>query len=258
MATPLASTVLKAFQVLDLFTERQVLVAPEVARSLGVPRASAHRMLVTLAAAGILECEGPGEYTLSMRLFEIGSCVPLRRKLHDEAINPLVRLVSRTQLPAQLGVRQGQDVLFLERVGFRDNDCTPVGRRGPLHATGVGKVLLAFAPQTFQEAYLARPLKAYTPYTVTNSMQLHRELCVVRKRGVSYGRQERKVGFVTIARPIRNLQGRVVAGVSVVVPEGREAHLRQIDGPLAETCREIERQFRAAIPMPDGFGWATA
>jgi DNA-binding IclR family transcriptional regulator len=76
MATVPSSTVLKAFQVLELFAERPLLGAAEAARMLGVPRASVHRLLVTLKAAGVAESTAHGQYRLGLRLFELGSLAP--------------------------------------------------------------------------------------------------------------------------------------------------------------------------------------
>ncbi|MFA9446115.1 IclR family transcriptional regulator [Egicoccus sp. AB-alg6-2] len=243
MSTPSASTVLKAFNVLSLFIERQALGASEAAQLLNAPRASTHRMLVTLRTAGVLEVTESGQYQLSMRLFELGCFAPLRRGLHEAAMRPILRLTAFTQLPVQLAVRDGNEVLYLERVGYRENNLTPVGQRGPLHASGVGKVLLAFTPQSFRAAYLASPLAPYTQYTCTSPELLAQELERVRRRGVAYGRQERHAGFFSVARPVRDHQHQVVASVSIVAEEPLKDRLSQFEIPLEKTCRDIENQL---------------
>lgn len=87
MATPPSTTVLKAFELLDLFTERSLLGAGEAARLLGAPRASAHRLLVTLRAAGVLESNEQGQYRLGLRLFELGSYSAERRGAPADTIS---------------------------------------------------------------------------------------------------------------------------------------------------------------------------
>ncbi|MBS3942488.1 MAG: IclR family transcriptional regulator [Actinobacteria bacterium] len=243
MSTPSASTVLKAFDVLSLFIERQTLGASEAAQLLNAPRASTHRMLVTLRTAGVLEVTESGQYQLSMRLFELGCFAPLRRGLHEAAMRPILRLAAFSQLPVQLAVREGNEVLYLERVGYRKNNLTPVGERGPLHATGVGKVLLAFAPPCFRETYFAAPLSSYTEHTLTSPERLTQELAQVRRRGVAYGRQERHDGYYSVARPVRDHQREVVASVSIVAAEPFKDRLGQFEIALEKTCRDIENQL---------------
>lgn len=243
MSTPSASTVLKAFNVLSLFIERQAVGASEAAQLLNAPRASTHRMLVTLRTAGVLEITESGQYQLSMKLFELGCFAPLRRGLHETAMRPILRLAAFTQLPVHLAVREGTEALYVERLGYRENNLTPVGERGPLHATGVGKVLLAHAPASFRSGYLQEPLASFTEHTCTQPQRLAEELEHVRRHGVARGRQERHSGFYSIARPVRDHQREVVAAVSVVAPESQKENLAQCDVPLQKTCQDIEAQL---------------
>lgn len=250
MVTPSASTVLKAFDVLALFAERQMVGASEAAELLNCPRASAHRMLVTLKTAGVLEMTDPGQYQLSMRLFELGSFAPLRERLHEAAIRSLLRLTAYTRLPVQLAVREDCEVLYLERLGYRENNLTSPGRRGPLHATGVGKVLLANAPKQFRNAFFERSLQAYTEHTVIDPARLQGELERVRHRDLAHGRQERYSGFFSLARPIRDRQGDVIASISVVAPEVVKDRLCDLEVPLLQASKEIEHRLHAR-PLPD-------
>jgi DNA-binding IclR family transcriptional regulator len=244
MSTPSASTVLKAFEVLELFTRRRVLSASQAAELLGCPRSSAHRMLATLKTAGVLESSGGGRYQLTMRLFELGSSVPRRRELQDSAMQPLLELAGCTGLPVHLGVRDGQEVLFVERLSHHPSNLTRPGERGPLHATAAGKVLLAFSDGDFQESYLAKGLRRFTQYTCTDPDRLRSELATVRLMRLARGVQERRVGFISLARPVRDHGTEVVASVAVVVPFTSADRLHQLEARLTATCIDIEKRMK--------------
>jgi DNA-binding IclR family transcriptional regulator len=250
MATVPSSTVLKAFQVLELFAERPLLGAAEAARMLGVPRASVHRLLVTLKAAGVVESTAHGQYRLGLRLFELGSLAPLPRRLRDRSILPLQELATRLHLPVNLGVRESTDVLFVEKVQNRDNPFpTRVGQRRPLHATSLGKMLLADAPPEVFANLVQSPLERMTPHTLADPGQLRRDLKVVRTTGLAYNRQESRLGLVAIATRVRNHTGKTVAAVAVSAPAWRYGHnLGVLAGPLRRTAAEIERRLACYPP----------
>lgn len=246
MSTPPSRTVLKAFDVLALFKESPHLGATEAAELLGTPRASAHRLLVSLRAAGMLEAVEGGRYRLSMRAFELGSRVPLLPQLMEEARRPLEVLTELVGLPALLGVREGTEVLFIDRFVHCP---TPIGARmgdrGPLHATALGKVLLAGAPPEVVEAVLAQPLKAYTPHTVVDPDELLAQLAMIRQRGVAHVDQERRLGIVGTAVPIRGPVGQVIAGIDIPGPRPSDwATQRRRESLLRQAAAEVERAIR--------------
>ncbi|MGH3665690.1 MAG: IclR family transcriptional regulator [Egibacteraceae bacterium] len=245
MATPPSTTVLKAFELLGLFSERPLLGAGEAARLLGAPRASTHRLLVTLKAAGVVESNDRGQYRLGLRLFELGSFAPLRRRLHDEADLPLKRLAADVQLPSHLAVRDGLDLLYLEKVHNHDNDVpTRVGQRAPLHSTAAGKVLLAYAPRPVLERYCTEPLVRFTAHTITDPRRLLTELDRIRETGLAWDREETCLGVASAAARIRNHTGKVVAAVSVaaaMLPHDRR--LKQLGRPVLDAAGEIERRL---------------
>lgn len=245
MATAPSTTVLKAFQVLELFAERSLLGAGDAARLLGAPRASAHRLLVTLKAAGVLESTDHGQYRLGLRLFELGSFAPLRQRLHDESMLPLEQLVAQVRLPVHLGVRDGTDVLYLEKVHHREADVPArVGQRGPLHATALGKVLLASAPEEILQRVIGAPLPRFTPRTITTPAQLHRDLAEIRSTGVAYEREESRAGLVAVGTRIRNHTGKAIAAIAIPAPACHYgAKLHVLERPLLRAAAEIERRL---------------
>lgn len=245
MSTPASTTVLKAFQLLDLFSERPLLGACEAARLLGAPRASTHRLLVTLRIAGVLESTEDGQYRLGLRLFELGSSAPLRRRLHDEATLPMERLSEQVSLPAHLSVRDGMDLVCVEKVYHRQVDVpTRVGQRAPLHDTAAGKVLLAYAPRTIVERYLAGPMARRTAHTIVEPGRLLSELERIRDRGLAYERQEACLGVASVATGIWNHTGKIVAAISVSASTLAQCRrLESVERPLSATAAEIQRRL---------------
>ncbi|MBA2529343.1 MAG: IclR family transcriptional regulator [Euzebyales bacterium] len=241
MATAPSTTVLKAFRVLDLLRDRRQVGVAECARLLGLARPSAHRLLVSLTAAGALERTESGQYQLALRMFELGAQAPFRRSLYDQAHAPLQELVSATHLPADLGVRDQTEVLHLLKISHdAERAHTRAGGRNRLYATAMGKMLLADAPVRVIEQVLTGQLHPYTPYTVTAPAQLAAQVEMVRRSGFAYEMEERQIGLVGLATAIHDRDGRVLAAISV---SGRSERYR----PRIETLRQPLRRAADAI-----------
>lgn len=155
-----------------------------------------------------------------MRLFELGGLAATQNQLRDPAMPHLHALASKTGLAVQLGVLDGQDVVYLDRVvvgGFRLP--TRQGGRMPAYCTGLGKAMLAF-DETAATDVLGSELTARTTSTLASTTKLSTELERVRHTGIAIDRQEAYEGLGCVAAPIRN-SGRAIAAVSVTGPIGR-------------------------------------
>lgn len=250
MSTATSSTVMKAFKVLELFRSRPLLGAAECARLLDVPRASAHRMLVSLAEAGALESTARGQYRLTLKMFELGQHVPFQRWMFDAAYLPMEGLVSRTRLASHFAVREGMSLVYIVKLRHsRDRTQAKAGQRNSLHATALGKVLLAHAPEEVIEERISHGLYRFTPYTIATAGRLREELATVREQGFAYDREERTIGLVSIASPVRDGRGDVVASLSLLGPV--ERYRQQLDklAPDLTACRqEIEASLAHRRP----------
>lgn len=243
MPTPPSTTVLKAFELLELFIDRPLLGAGETARLLNAPRASTHRMLVTLRAAGVLESTKGGQYRLGLRLFELGSSAPLRRRLHETCLPALESLAATTCLPTHLAVRDGDDLVCLEKVNQRQIDVPiHVGQRAPLHTTAAGKVLLAYAPHAVIERYTADGVERSTPFTISDPQHLLTHLAQIRAHGLAWDREESCLGLAALAAPVLNRTGKVIAAISVSAATFPDTHdLQRAERPLRLTTAKVER-----------------
>ncbi|WFE41106.1 IclR family transcriptional regulator [Micromonospora sp. WMMD998] len=253
MSTDPSLTVLKAFRVLDLFrTHRQVGVS-QCAELLGLTRANAHRLLVSLTAAGAVERTDSGQYRLSIWMFEVGAQVPLLRALTEQAQVPMERLVAETGFQAHLAVRDGTELIYLLKISHVDGRVrTRPGTRNPLYATSLGKILLAGAPESLIEEVIAQGLKPLTRYTRTSPALLRAELADVRRTGFAYDREERQIGVSCVATGLHDHTGRVIAAISVPSnSEHRDLDQGRLQAPLRKAAQTIEARLdRRAANLP--------
>ncbi|MFC6093332.1 IclR family transcriptional regulator [Saccharothrix lopnurensis] len=220
MTTP-KSVLERAFALLAVFTaDRSAMTLSELSRRSGLPLSTTHRLVAALVELRALTRDARGRYSVGLRLLELGALSPSSLDLRDRALPFLEDLYEVTRHNVQLAVRDGLDVVYVERISARDavNVVTRVGSRMPLHCTGVGLVLLAAAPARVQEEVLAGPLRRFTPRTVVRPRDLRAALARVRRDG--YAISDRQIEMITcsVAAPVRDASGEVVAAVSVVVP----------------------------------------
>ena len=215
--------VARTFAVLEAFTpERPSLGLSEIARRTGLPLSTTHRLLAELCAAGALERDGGGTYRVGLRLWEIASLAPRGVPLREAALPFLEDLYEVTHENVQLGVREGHDVIYIERIAGRRavGVLTRVGGRFPLHASGIGLVLLAHAPERVQREVLEERLQRFSEYTITDPARLKRVLAQVRRDGVAVSDRQVTNDAVSVAAPITDGRGEVIAALSIVAKAG--------------------------------------
>ncbi|MBN9607651.1 MAG: IclR family transcriptional regulator [Actinomycetales bacterium] len=235
----------KALAILDAFSAAEPdLSIRDIAERSGVARSTTHRLVGELVAWGALE-RGPRGVRPGPRLFELGSMAPTPRVLREAASPYLHTLREASRLTVNLARREGDAVVYLEKIGARDLEVphSRLGGRGLLHATGLGKAILAYSPPHVREEYLAGPLPAVTPATLTDPGALRAEFVRIRRDGVAFDVEESLSGLFCVAAPVRDASGQALAAVSVT---GATA-LSQAErfGPVvAATARAIERHLR--------------
>ncbi|SFR29820.1 DNA-binding transcriptional regulator, IclR family [Lentzea waywayandensis] len=222
-AGPTGPVIGRALRLLDAFdAERRELTLSDLARRAGMPLSTTHRLMQELCAWGAVERGTDGLYRIGLRLWELGSLAPRGPGLREAALPFLEDLSRITRENVQLAVREGAEVVFVERIASSDAVpvLTRVGDRFALTATGVGLVLLAHAPVEVQEELLNGPIVRYTAKTVTDPAQLRRMLADVRSNGFSISDRQVTMDALSVGAPIRDRQGEVVAAVSLVVRHG--------------------------------------
>ena len=208
----------RALSVLGAFdTRHPTLRLSEIARRAGLPLATAHRLVGELAGWGALSRRDDGGYVIGRRLWDLGLLAPATDLV--EAASPFLHDIhAATRATVHLAVRDDLHVLYLDRVSGTASVpvVSRVGSRLPLHATGVGKVLLAHAPVEIRTAALAR-LERITPYTITQPGLLLAQLARVGPDGYAQTSEEMSPGACSVAVPVRDGDGRVVAALGIVV-----------------------------------------
>lgn len=220
------SRVLAVLGAFDAAHDR--LTLSEVARRSGQPLATTHRLVAELTAWGGLARADDGAYEIGRRLWDVGTLARVERDLRDVATPYLQDVHRTTRETVHLAVRDGLHSLYVDRLVDRTTAqvLSRAGARLPLHATAVGKVLLADAPPDVVRTALADPARV-TAHTITEPGRLHRELAGVRRRGFARTAEEMTPGAWSVAVPI-GPPGEVVAALGVVVTSPRRDLVRLV------------------------------
>lgn len=243
------SLVARALAVLGCFdADHQRLALAEIARRADLPPSTAHRLVGELVRLDALRRGPDGRYEIGRRMWEIGLLAPVQQDLRELALPHLQDVHRTTGETVHLAVRDGLHSLYVERIVARTS--TPVlsrtGARLPLHATAVGKVLLAHSqPDVVREAL--RGPRRVTTRTIVEPGRLSRELSEVRRRGFARTAEEMTAGAWSVAVPIVLSDGRVVAALGVVVGNGRRDLVRLVPTlqvAASATARSIPRGWR--------------
>lgn len=222
--SPVPPTILgKAMRVLHAFTVDDThLGFTELRTRTGLSKATLHRLLGDLVTARLLERTTDG-YRLSRLVFELGMRASVERTLLEVATPFLEDLYERTHETVHLGVREGHEVVYIAKIGGHRQAAAPsrVGGRMPMHATAIGKALLAWSPAAVQDEVLAERLRRCSSRTIVNRSVLRRQLDEVVGRGVAFEYEESAIGITCVAATVLGMNGEPLAGISVTGPVGR-------------------------------------
>ncbi|CAN5642722.1 IclR family transcriptional regulator [soil metagenome] len=242
-SAPGVSVTTRLLAVIAAFDDRhRSLALTELAQRAGIPVPTAHRLVAELVAGGALERGEDGRYMIGRLLWEAGLLASVRGRLSQVAEPFLSDVYAATLATVHLAVRDGDQVLYLHRLAGRATVpiVSTVGSRLPMHCTGVGKVLLAYAPSDIQQKVFAN-LTRITPYTLTSPPVLRAQLERVDREGVASTVEEMSLGACSLAVPILQASdGAVAAALGVVVPTLKRDRQRLL-GALQVAARGIGR-----------------
>lgn len=238
----------KILAILGVFENtRRSLSLTEVSEMSGVPLSTTHRLVGELVEWGFLSRGPNGRIQLGIRLWAIAQNAG--RQLRETA-RPLVQdLFSLTGETSQLAVRDGNSALYIDRVygTKRVPRASRVGGRLPLHATAVGKVILAFEEDWVRDAYLMRDLEQPTQHTHTNAHRLADELARIAEQGYATTLEEMRLGSCSIAVPVFHT-GRLGCAIGLVIPSAQAGSMLRHLPTLKGVSAQIERTT-AHIPL---------
>jgi DNA-binding IclR family transcriptional regulator len=223
--------------------DRAALTLTDIAAATRLAPATAHRLVGELVDWGALVRTEKGQYVVGQRLWKLGMRAPVQADLREIASPFLHDIYGATLATVHLAVRDGDQVLYLDRLAGHASvpAVSRIGARLPLHTTGVGKVLLAYAPEEVQDRVLVSLTRA-TPYTVTQPGTLRGELRRVRRDGFARTVEEMTLGACSVAVPVQRVDGDVIAALGIVVPDlGRDR--AKLVAALQVAAQGIRRSF---------------
>jgi len=243
-AVPSVQVIERMFTLIDVLASREEAMSlKEISEKAGLHPSTAHRILNDLVLGRFADRPQPGSYRLGMRLLELGNLVKGRLNVRDAALVPMRELHKLTQQPVNLSMRQGDEIIYVERA-FSERSgmqvVRAIGGRAPLHLTSVGKLFLAADDPQRIRAYATRTgLQGQTKNSITDLPRLERELSRVRQSGQANDNEELELGVRCMAAGVYDDQAKLVAGLSISSPSGRmdDAWMPK----LQETAQQISQ-----------------
>jgi len=210
------SSVATAIRLLKAFSEDEVEIGiSAMARRLGLAKSTVHRLAVTLVSEGLLEQDREnGKYQLGIALFRLGALVRRRMNVSNEARPYLFDLRERIN---ESEIMYVYNLEATHAIRMRSD----IGVRKPAYCTAEGQAILAFQPDDIIDRVIAAGLAARTPKTITSAEKFIKELATTRLRGCAIEDEESEIGMISIAAPIRDDSGDVVAAVGIAGPVTR-------------------------------------
>lgn len=208
-----ASRILRA-----LSAEGDPIAVPELARAARLPVSTTHRLVAELHRLGAVEKTPDGRVSMGLGLWELGERAAVLRRLREAALPELIELYDLTGENVHLGVLAGWEVLYVAKATGKRAIPTlsEVGMRHPLHATGVGRAILATRDEAWLDSYLAEPLVAETRHTITDAGELRSVIGREAAQGWALARQEMTLGNLSIAMSLRPRPGLPPAAIGIV------------------------------------------
>jgi DNA-binding IclR family transcriptional regulator len=239
--SPTIQVLERAFALLDTLAAHQDPVSLKIiSEQTGLHPSTAHRILNDLTIGRYVDRPQAGTYRLGMRLLELGNLVKGRLDVREAALGPMRELHKLAHQPVNLSMRQGDEIVYVERA-FSERSgmqvVRAIGGRAPLHLTSVGKLFLAADDPARVRAYATRTgLAGHTRTSITELPRLERELATVRARGVARDDEELEPGVRCMAAAIHDDQGRLIAGLSISAPADRleESWVEKLKATAAE------------------------
>jgi DNA-binding IclR family transcriptional regulator len=238
---PTIQVIERMFSLIDVLASREEpMPLKEISERTGLHPSTTHRILNDLAIGRFVDRPEAGSYRLGMRLLELGNLVKGRLNVRDAALLPMRELHKQIQQPVNLSMRQGDEIVYIERA-FSERSgmqvVRAIGGRAPLHLTSTGKLFLAADDPPRVRAYATRTgLAGHTRNSITQLPALERELSKARQYGVARDNEELELGVRCMAAGIYDDQSRLVAGLSISAPADRldEAWLPRLQATAGE------------------------
>ena len=243
---PTVQVIERIFLLMDVLASREESISlKDIAERTGLHPSTTHRILNDMAIGRYVDRPTPGNYRLGMRLLELGNLVKGRLNVRDAALGLMRDLHKLIQQPVNLSLRQGDEIVYVERAYSERSGMQVVraiGGRAPLHLTSVGKLFLAADDPLRIRAYAARTgLQGHTKNSITQIELLERELFKTRQSGHASDNEELELGVRCMAAGIYDDQNKLIAGLSISAPSDR------LEDQWLEKLKETAKKISAAL-----------
>lgn len=219
------SSVRNALRMLKSFSmEEPEKSVTELAEALNINKSTVSRTMATLASEGfVYKNPETNKYRLGLSIITLNSVINYHMDLFRESQPVLNRLVDATGETAHISVLDEGEIIYLQKVECKHpvQILSHVGKRNPAYCTSAGKVLLAYSDKEVVEKVIANGLRRFTKNTITNPDKLRQILAEVKVNGYAHTHEELSEGIESVATPIRDYTGKVIAALSVVAPTSR-------------------------------------
>lgn len=243
----------RGLALLKLLAKESRATLTDLSLRIGMPPSSAYRLLNTMQKHGYAEFdEATQEWMIGVEAFRIGSAFTQRTNLVEASRETMHRLMEETGETSNLAISDDGDVVFISQVETQHpiRAFFPPGARSAMHASGIGKALLAELGKVDVEKVLtSKGLEEFTEKTLTSPDELFADLAATKERGWSFDDEERHAGMRCVAAPIYNAFGEAVAGVSVSGPTVRmsERSVAEIGPKVRAAAARITELFGGAV-----------
>lgn len=237
----------RAFALLELLcTSRDGMSIAALTEQTGLHKSTIHRLLASMAARGYVQQDTQtSRYHAGMKLCELSSCILENFDILSRARAPMDRLHAQTSETVHLVMREGQDIVYIQKVEGGTGAIrmfSRIGMRRPLYCTGVGKAILATLPEAeVLSVWKNSRIEALTPHTIIDKDAFLQEIQHIRRVGYALDNEENELGVRCIAAAIADYRGRAAYALSISAPLARmtDEHIRQLRQPLLTASHEI-------------------
>lgn len=244
----------KGLKVLELLCDHQEMTVSDVARELGLNRATSHRYLITLRELGYVEMTSSSHFRLTLKVMELGMKLADRFEIRRMARPRMVEMATTFKETVNLGHWDGKGMVLIDKVESEEHLRlnSPIGLTLPAYCTASGKAILAFMPREEVNHYLrVTKLDPQGPNTITTADGLRRELEVTRERGYAIEDDEFTVGLRCVGAPIFDHRGIPAYALTVAGPSGRLTAdlVEEIQFFLRRHCRALSRMMGGPLQL---------
>jgi DNA-binding IclR family transcriptional regulator len=244
----------KTIGLLEALAQQKEMGVTELAECAGIHKSTVYRFLNSLKDLGYVHQNVSNEkYSLTLKLFELGSYVLGRMELWEQAHPILEQLAEQTRETVHLAVLDDGRLVYLGKFestqALRVSMSSRIGQSAPTYCTGVGKLLLAHAPPEQVEQILDREgLRPFTDHTITDRSLLAKELESIRQHGFAFDDEEHEMGVRCVAAPVRNSHGATIAALSISMPSVRlpNSEIPRYRELVTKAADDISRRIGAA------------